>query len=143
MSKKSAALVLVQVILLGYFVISGIWGTQLWQHILLICGFGLVVWAMLSMRIGNFNVQPELRSKSLITAGPYRIIRHPMYTGILMMLLPGLIHHFTWYKLMAYILLVLIFLEKMKMEEEFLAQRFRESFYRYKQRSFRLLPWIY
>ena len=48
-------------------------------------GIALGAWALAANRPGNFNFRPEPREGgTLITHGPYRWIRHPMYTGLLL-----------------------------------------------------------
>lgn len=48
-------------------------------------GIALGAWALAANRPGNFNLRPEPRQGGiLITHGPYRWIRHPMYTGLLL-----------------------------------------------------------
>lgn len=42
------------------------------------------VWAVSANRPGNFNIRPSPRTgASLIQQGPYRWIRHPMYTAVM------------------------------------------------------------
>ena len=46
---------------------------------------GLGGWTLLHNRMGNFNVHPEPKASGvLITSGPYRLMRHPMYTTVLL-----------------------------------------------------------
>ena len=55
----------------------GAWG-------LLAAGIAIGVWAVTANRPGNFNIRPEPRlGARLIEQGPYRWIRHPMYTAVL------------------------------------------------------------
>ena len=43
------------------------------------------LWALASNRPGNFNIRPEPREGgSLVTHGPYRWVRHPMYLAVLL-----------------------------------------------------------
>ena len=45
----------------------------------------LAVWALAANRPGNFNIRPTPRpGGALVTSGPYRWVRHPMYTSVLM-----------------------------------------------------------
>jgi protein-S-isoprenylcysteine O-methyltransferase Ste14 len=45
---------------------------------------GLSIWILLHNRLGNFNIQPVPKAQGvLVTTGPYRWIRHPMYTTVL------------------------------------------------------------
>ena len=47
-------------------------------------GLALATWAVTCNRPGNFNIRPEPRAGGqLVVHGPYRWIRHPMYTAVI------------------------------------------------------------
>jgi protein-S-isoprenylcysteine O-methyltransferase Ste14 len=47
-------------------------------------GIALGLWAVSCNRIGNFNIRPDPRpGGKLVDRGPYRWIRHPMYTAVI------------------------------------------------------------
>ena len=51
---------------------------------LLAAGLAIGLWAISANRPGNFNIRPEPKEGgALVTAGPYRWIRHPMYLAVL------------------------------------------------------------
>ncbi|WP_052746104.1 methyltransferase family protein [Sulfurovum lithotrophicum] len=57
---------------------------------ILVFSIGAVVglWALTHNRLGNFNIEPELRENcELVTTGIYRWIRHPMYASVTLMML--------------------------------------------------------
>jgi protein-S-isoprenylcysteine O-methyltransferase Ste14 len=58
----------------------------------LLLGAGaLGAWALSANRPGNFNIRPTPRTGGhLVQAGPYRWIRHPMYSAVLLAALAGL-----------------------------------------------------
>ncbi len=52
--------------------------------VLLVAGTAVILWALSANRPGNFNVRPEPKlGGTLVTSGPYRWIRHPMYLAVL------------------------------------------------------------
>ncbi len=56
---------------------AGAWG-------LAAAGIGIFLWALWSNRPGNFNIHPAPRAGgALVERGPYRWVRHPMYTAVI------------------------------------------------------------
>jgi protein-S-isoprenylcysteine O-methyltransferase Ste14 len=52
---------------------------------LLLAAALLGLWTLTANRPGNFNIRPEPRHGGvLVTHGPYRWVRHPMYTAVLL-----------------------------------------------------------
>ncbi|HML82307.1 MAG: isoprenylcysteine carboxylmethyltransferase family protein [Thiomonas sp.] len=52
---------------------------------LLAAGAVLVLWVFWHNRPGNFNIVPEPRQGAhLVTTGPYRWMRHPMYVALIL-----------------------------------------------------------
>ncbi len=59
-----------------------------WQPVatgLMAAGAALALWVFAHNRPGNFNIRPEPKSGArLVTTGPYRFVRHPMYVALLL-----------------------------------------------------------
>jgi protein-S-isoprenylcysteine O-methyltransferase Ste14 len=80
----------------------------------------------------------------LITDGPYRLIRHPIYTGMFGMLVATGLAMSTWSTLAAGILLYGAgTMLRVKVEEELLKQTFGEDFNQYAARTPPLLPGLF
>jgi protein-S-isoprenylcysteine O-methyltransferase Ste14 len=103
----------------------------------------LAVWTLGHNRLGNFNIHPAPKiSGVLITSGPYRWIRHPMYTTVLMgaaalAWMPG-----TALAWLVWVALAVVLLAKLTMEERWLREHY-SSYEAYERVSKRLLPWIF
>lgn len=85
------------------------WRLQLTALLLDLLGLGLVCWSMLanSFFSSAVRLQPD-RSQVLVTSGPYRIVRHPGYTGgLLYLALNGLALGSWWAGIAAIPMLVL------------------------------------
>ena len=103
----------------------------------------LALWTLFHNRPGNFNVRPEVcEGASLITTGPYRYIRNPMYTALLMLMLAIAIYHGRPYNMIMWVLLAIVLAMKVRLEEGHLADCFPE-YEAYKTRVKRFIPWLF
>ena len=78
----------------------------------------------------------------LITTGPYAIVRHPIYTGLLLAILGSAIAVGEWRAVLAFALALLSFLLKIRIEERWMRQRFGEAYLAYRRRVSALIPGI-
>src|SRR4029450_4206361 len=66
-------------------------GVAGWNHaasMLVAAGVALGIWAVTANRPGNFNIRPEPKSGGqLVQTGPYRYLRHPMYSALMVAML--------------------------------------------------------
>lgn len=110
---------------------------------LLVAGVGLAVWTISYNRPGNFGVHPEVRSGTqLVTTGPYRWIRHPMYLTLLLSMAGVALLNPHTPGLWALGILGLVLLAKIRIEERFLVARFPE-YAAYASRTKRLIPFLF
>jgi protein-S-isoprenylcysteine O-methyltransferase Ste14 len=116
-------------------VLSGI-GVALWA-----AGLGVAVWARLY--IGRNWGMPMTRREApdLVTTGPYRYVRHPIYTGIILGVL-GTALATTLYGLIAVAVLTGFFSYSATREESFLIEEFPDTYPAYKARTKMLIPFV-
>ena len=102
--------------------------------------FGM--WAMAEMKF-RFNIFPSLLNNSSLTAsGPYKLVRHPMYTSTIFITLIWMINDFTYIRAFAWILLVIVLCIKTFYEEKILEEEFPE-YSNYKNKTKKLIPFLY
>jgi protein-S-isoprenylcysteine O-methyltransferase Ste14 len=93
--------------------------------ILYVISFGLGIWAVITMKIGNFNIVPDVKPDSiLITELPYKYIRHPMYTSVILFGLGLMLSAYSNFTLSIWLILVVVMFVKAKYEEFLLIKRF-------------------
>lgn len=140
----SNILVTIQFSAIALMAATGPWLANTWYLLLIeLLGVALGVYAIIVMRIGNFNVRPIVKeSGQLVTHGPYRHIRHPMYTSIILTLTPLLIEYFSWFRLGVMLVLLVNLIIKQLFEEGLLKNHFA-GYEDYMKRSHRMLPFIF
>lgn len=105
-------------------------------------GLALGIWVLLHNRPGNFNVRPELKAGArLVTDGPYRWVRHPMY-GALLLAAAALVAAGGGVQALAWVALVAVLHLKAAREERLLLQRWPE-YAAYRARTRRFVPWLW
>ena len=100
-------------------------------------GFQLLAKAWLGR---SFGLLPEERG--LVTSGPYRFMRHPMYFGYLLNHIGFLLSHFNGWNLL--VLTILYVCQILRISEEEKILQTNPAYQRYMQKTrFRLAPLIY
>jgi protein-S-isoprenylcysteine O-methyltransferase Ste14 len=77
---------------------------------------------------------------SLITTGPYELIRHPMYTSLTMIFIGLAILSTYWPLWILVLLMVLFFFRIVRKEEEMMIDEFGDEYLSYMKRTGRYLP---
>jgi len=114
-----------------------------WSFTLLAISAFLAMWAMVVMKLGNFNVVPTPVDKGvLVTHGPYKVIRHPMYTSIFIFAAALLAGQFDYKKLIISLALVAGLVVKMIYEEGLLRDHFPD-YKEYMGKTKRVIPLVW
>jgi protein-S-isoprenylcysteine O-methyltransferase Ste14 len=115
---------------------------QLFGLILCVAGLAFAVWARLHLG-RNWGIPMSLKEgHELITSGPYRFVRHPIYTGILLALLgSGLADGKMW--LLGFFVSCPFFVFSARTEERLMTQRFPDQYPEYKNGTSALIPFVW
>ena len=140
------ALILVVVLLVRLRVLKGhgvgyvrdpvLWGVGLAIWVL---GLGLAVWARIYLG-RNWGMPTSTKEDpELVTSGPYRTIRHPIYTGILLAMIGSAIAVSVWW-LIAVALIGGYFIYSAFVEERNMTRLFPSAYPEYQQSTKMLIP---
>ncbi|QNK02261.1 methyltransferase family protein [Dyella telluris] len=89
----------------------------------------------------NWSATVQLKDNhQLITRGPYGLIRHPIYTGLLLLFLGNAVLVGDWRGLVAVAIVFASFWRKLRLEERWLSELFGEVYRQYKGRTSALIP---
>ena len=108
---------------------------------LTIAVFGGIIITLALLQL-NKNLSPfptPKESSSLLQSGLYKFIRHPIYTGIILLFSGYSVYQNSVYKLLVSVVLVILFYLKSIYEEERLEQTF-PNYKNYKTKTGRFLP---
>ncbi len=96
-------------------------------------GLGFSVWARVHLGVywsGNVTLKEGHR---LIRSGPYRLVRHPIYTGILLGMIGSAVAVDQVRGLLAVAITVYSFVRKLRIEEKWLTEEFGEEYLQYRR----------
>lgn len=136
----AATIVLITAIVILY--LRG--GLLSWNPVVIAIQVGsglLMLWARATFGFGSFHFAANPVVDKLITNGPYRFVRHPVYTAILLFIWPAIAAHFSLVNAsLGGVILVAIMIRTI-CEESFLAAHF-DNYAAYAKRTSRLIPFL-
>jgi protein-S-isoprenylcysteine O-methyltransferase Ste14 len=109
--------------------------------ILLLSGLALAVWARIYLGRNWGMPMTQKDEPELVTSGPYDLVRHPIYSGILLALL-GTSLATNLYLLIAVLVIGFYFIYSAKVEEKNMTTRFPNTYPGYRMRTKMLIPFV-
>jgi protein-S-isoprenylcysteine O-methyltransferase Ste14 len=122
------------------------YNSELWRGgvglALFAAGLGFAIWARVNIGRNWGTPMTEKEEPELVTSGPYRLVRHPIYSGILVAGV-GTAVALSWYWLTAVALAGIYFVYSATVEERYLAQKFPINYEIYKRSTKMLVPFVF
>jgi protein-S-isoprenylcysteine O-methyltransferase Ste14 len=110
--------------------------------LMVVAGIAFACWAR---HIIGSNWSSEVQVKQgheLIQRGPYGLVRHPIYTGLLLAFLGTAIAVGEWHGLLAVAIIAISFWFKLRLEERWMRESFGEVYVNYMRRVKALIPGV-
>lgn len=103
-------------------------------------GLGFAVWARLHIGRNWSGTVTLKENHELVVAGPYAIVRHPIYTGLLLAITGTALARGDWRGVLALVVAWLALWRKLQLEETWMLERFGEQYAAYRRCVPALLP---
>jgi protein-S-isoprenylcysteine O-methyltransferase len=112
--------------------------------VLFAAGLILRWWAITTLgRFFTVDVMIE-KDHEVVERGPFRLVRHPSYTGVLLAFVGFALTLRNWGAILVVLVPIFIaFVRRMNVEEEALSRALGERYAEYMQRTKRLIPLVY
>jgi protein-S-isoprenylcysteine O-methyltransferase Ste14 len=109
-----------------------------WLFVVL--GTGLSVWGVATFRGAGTSIRPSRPPSTMVTHGPFRLSRNPMYLGLTLVYLGVmLLMNSVWTVLFLPLVIALLYLTVIRHEERHLASTFGTAYDEYRRRVRRWL----
>ena len=128
--------------LVGLLAMHAIFSPSAWVIAIQVVALLLGVWARVTFGRRSYHVAANPTEGGLVTWGPYRYIRHPIYTAICLATLAGVGAHWSWKSGVCGGVVVGSLVMRIFCEEHLLSARYPEHG-QYASRTWRMIPYVY
>lgn len=118
--------------------------------VMAVAGIGLSLWSVIYMRrvgkgnpLDAFNHEVAPRTSILMISGPYKICRNPMLLGVLIYYIGLIIYLKSLKALSVFAIYFVIMMVQVNYEEKRLEQDFGDEYREYKNKTKKLIPYVW
>ncbi len=125
------------------FLLRSFFGYVIIGTVLTVLGLIIAIWARISLGRNWSSYTTYKKEHELITTGPYRFLRHPIYSGMFLMLTGAFLYYGKLIILVIFAIASMIIAWRIVQEEKSMIKLFGKKYTDYMRRTRRLIPWIY
>lgn len=104
--------------------------------------FGLMVWARITFGTRSFHATANTTKGKLVTNGPYRLLRHPIYAAVIYFVWAGVLCYRSVDAILLAALISACMIARMLLEEKFLMSNY-DAYKEYSKQTYRLIPFLF
>jgi protein-S-isoprenylcysteine O-methyltransferase Ste14 len=110
--------------------------------LLLALGLAFSVWARVYLGRNWSATVTVKEDHELIRGGPYALVRHPIYSGLLLAFIGSAIARTEWRGVLAVLIVLVALWRKLRLEERFMSETFGDEYRRYREHTAALIPYL-
>jgi protein-S-isoprenylcysteine O-methyltransferase Ste14 len=107
------------------------------------CGATVAIWARFTIGTNWSGVVTLKEDHELVQAGPYRFVRHPIYSGILLMGLGTQIVYAEAFGFELLLFVSAVFAYKLRIEEDLMTEQFPSQYKEYRRHVKAIIPFLW
>jgi len=107
-----------------------------------IAGLVFALWARMTIGTNWSGTVTLKQDHELIRSGPYRLVRHPIYTGLLFAAMGTAVAFGVLRGLLGAFLMFIAFFQKSRVEEQFMVEQFNGEYLAYRNSVKAIIPFI-
>jgi protein-S-isoprenylcysteine O-methyltransferase Ste14 len=111
--------------------------------LLVVLGLAFSVWARLYIGRNWSGTVTVKHDHELIRRGPYALVRHPIYTGLLLAFIGSALARGEWRGVLAVLIVFVALWRKLRLEERWMSETFGEEYRRYRAHTAALIPFLF
>lgn len=109
---------------------------------LTVAGCLFAIWARATLGSNWSGAATVKVDHELVIKGPYALARHPIYTGLLLAAIGGVLAGGEWRCIVGFVIVLSALLVKISQEERLMVETFPDEYPRYRQRVKALIPGV-
>jgi protein-S-isoprenylcysteine O-methyltransferase Ste14 len=110
--------------------------------VFVIVGAAFAVWARVTIGTNWSGVVTVKENHELIQRGPYHLVRHPIYSGLLLMGLASAVAYDEPYGFAVLGIAIVVFVPKMMLEEKLMTEQFPDQYPQYRKHVKAIIPFV-
>jgi protein-S-isoprenylcysteine O-methyltransferase Ste14 len=112
--------------------------------ILMWAGLALRVWSIATLGAAFRTTVEVDAGQQLVERGPYRLLRHPSYSGVVLLAAGYGVVTGVWPALLVAVIgPTLVLMRRIRVEEKALSETLSDDYRAYQRRTWRLVPWVW
>jgi protein-S-isoprenylcysteine O-methyltransferase Ste14 len=110
--------------------------------VLIVAGAVFALWARLTIGTNWSGVVTLKQDHELMQSGPYHVVRHPIYTGLLTMGVASALQYDEPFSFILLAVVIVMLAFKIRLEEKLMTESFPDQYPQYRQRVKAIVPYI-